>query len=54
MHTRLWSENLKRRDHSEDLGVDGREIYEWILQKQDGKLWTGNIWLRIGSCGRLL
>jgi hypothetical protein len=26
-------ENLKRRDHSEDLGVDGRIILEWILRK---------------------
>jgi hypothetical protein len=24
-------ENLKGRDHSEDLGVDGRIILEWIL-----------------------
>jgi hypothetical protein len=23
----------KRRDHSEDLGVDGRIILEWILGK---------------------
>jgi hypothetical protein len=24
----LWSENLKERDHSEDVGVDGRIILE--------------------------
>jgi hypothetical protein len=24
MRTKFWSENLKGRDHSEDLGVDGR------------------------------
>jgi hypothetical protein len=24
-------ENLKGRDHMEDLGVDGRIILEWIL-----------------------
>jgi hypothetical protein len=29
MHTRLWSENLKGRDHLEDLGVDGKIILEW-------------------------
>jgi len=23
MNTRFWSENLKGRDHSEDLGIDG-------------------------------
>jgi len=30
------------RDYSEDLGVDGR------------KVWTGRIWLRIGTSGGLL
>jgi hypothetical protein len=28
MHTKFWSENLKRRDHPEELGVDGRIILE--------------------------
>jgi hypothetical protein len=27
-------ENLKERDHSEDLGVDGNIILEWILGKE--------------------
>jgi len=31
----LWSENLKGRDHSEDLGVDGRIILEWILRETE-------------------
>jgi hypothetical protein len=33
MHTRFWFENLKGRDHSEDLGVDGRITLEFILWK---------------------
>jgi len=33
MHTKFLSENLKGRDHSEDLGVDRRIILDWILQK---------------------
>jgi hypothetical protein len=31
--TKSWSENLKGRDHSEDLGVDERTILDWILGK---------------------
>jgi hypothetical protein len=33
MHTVIWLENLKVRVHSEDLGVDGKIILEWILGK---------------------
>jgi hypothetical protein len=28
IYTKLWSENLKGRDHSEELGVDGRIILQ--------------------------
>jgi hypothetical protein len=41
MSTKLWSENLKGRDHSEDLGVDGKIILKGISGKLGGKLWTG-------------
>jgi hypothetical protein len=37
-NTIFWWENLKGRDHSEDFGLDGRLISEWILGKYDGKL----------------
>jgi len=47
-------ENLKGRDHLEDLGIDERIITEWILGKQGKKLWTGFIWLKIGNSGELL
>jgi hypothetical protein len=29
---KYWPENLKERDQSEDLEVDGRIILEWILK----------------------
>ena len=37
----------KERDHSEDLGIDGR-ILKWILKKQNWRAWTSFIWLRTG------
>jgi hypothetical protein len=33
MHAKFWFENLKGRDHLEDLGVHGRIILDWILGK---------------------
>jgi hypothetical protein len=51
MHTKFLLENPKRRDHSKDLGADGRIILEWILEKNGAKVWTGCIWFRIGTSG---
>jgi hypothetical protein len=33
MCTVFWPEFVKGTDHSEDLGVDGKLILEWILDK---------------------
>jgi hypothetical protein len=51
LHTGIWWENLRERDHLEDQGVDARIILKRILRKGDGEAWTGLIWLRIGSGG---
>jgi hypothetical protein len=32
-HIKFWLKNLKGRDHSDDLGVDGKILLEWILGK---------------------
>ena len=43
--------NLKERAHLEDPGVDGRTILRWIFGTWDVRVWTGLIWLRIGTDG---
>jgi hypothetical protein len=54
VNTVCWLEKLKEGDHSEDLGVDGMIILEWILGTSFGKVWTGCAWLMIGTSGGLL
>jgi hypothetical protein len=51
MRTKVWSENPKGRDHSEDLGVDRKIILKLIFGKYGGKLWNGFIRLRIETSG---
>jgi hypothetical protein len=34
VHTRFW-QDLKERNHYEDLELDGRMILKWILEKLD-------------------
>jgi hypothetical protein len=41
INTIFWLEALKGRDHSENLGVDGKIILVLILEKQGGNLWSG-------------
>jgi hypothetical protein len=49
MHIGYWWESQKERDHWEDQDVGGWTILNWILERQDGTVWTGLIWLRIGT-----
>jgi hypothetical protein len=44
-----WNRPLEKSD----LGIDGRIILEGILEKYCGKLWTGLMWLGIGTSGGL-
>jgi hypothetical protein len=41
-HKTFWLGNLKGRD----LGVYGRIILVWILDKLGGNVWTAFLWLR--------
>jgi hypothetical protein len=54
MHTAYWRESQKERDHEKDQEVGGWKILKWILERWDEMVWTGSIWLRIGTSGGLL
>jgi hypothetical protein len=47
----FWRGNMKERDHLGDPGVDGRIILRRIFRKWDVGVWTGSIWLKIGTGG---
>ena len=51
VHTGLWFGNLKERDHVENLDIAGRITLDWGLRKQDGRVWTGLIWLSRRTAG---
>jgi hypothetical protein len=46
VYTIFWSEILKGRDHSEDLGVDGRILLEWILRETE---WKCENWIHLAQ-----
>ena len=49
----FWG-NLRERDHWGDPGADGKIILRCIFRKWDVGVWTGLIWLRIGTDGEHL
>jgi hypothetical protein len=52
VHIKYYSENLNKRNHLGDLGVNERVILNYILNKHDVMMWTKFIWLRIGTSNR--
>ena len=53
MHIGFWWGNLRKGDHLEYPGLDGRIILQWNFRALNGGAWTGFIWLRIGTGGGL-
>jgi hypothetical protein len=49
---RVWWGNMRKRDHLEDPGVDGRIILRWVFRKWNVRAWIGSIWLKIWTSGR--
>jgi hypothetical protein len=41
MPTKFWFKNLKGRDHSEELVVDGKIMLKWLLRELNMTVWTG-------------
>ena len=53
VHKRLWWASLRERAHLEYLGIDGRIMLKWILNKLDGGRglhWYDSEWLQVASC----
>jgi hypothetical protein len=45
----FWSGDPRERGHLEDLGLDGKIIPKWTFKERDWELWSGFLWLRIGT-----
>jgi hypothetical protein len=41
------------KNHFDCQSIDGRITLQFILKKQDGKVWVGFIWLSIEKCDGL-
>jgi hypothetical protein len=54
MHVGYWRERQKEMDHKQKQVVGGWTILSWILERYDIVLWTGWVWLGIGTNGKLL
>ena len=49
----FWSESLREQNHLGHLNVAVSITVNWIVKKEDGRVWTGIISLKIGISGVL-
>jgi hypothetical protein len=52
--TGFWWSSLNKRDHLEQLSVDGNIVLKWIFNNWDEGPGPDFIWLRIETGGELL
>jgi hypothetical protein len=45
---------LLKESSWEDQDIGGWIILRWTLEKEDVVVWTGLVWLRTGTSGKLL
>ena len=43
MHVRFWWGSPKERDCLEDLRVDRKITLKWLLKKEGGMAWSGDV-----------
>jgi len=53
-HTKFWFENLNGRIRLEELEVNRKIIFQWLLKRGGLTNWTGFNWFRTGISGRIL
>jgi hypothetical protein len=54
IRTDFSSEDVNESGHVEDLSIDRRAMLKLILMKYNGGVWTGFIWVGMGTNGGLL
>jgi hypothetical protein len=51
VYTELWWGNLRKRDHLQDPGLNGKVILKWVFRRWAVEVWTGSIWLSLETVG---
>jgi len=51
VYTGFWWGNLKEGDQFGEPGLDRKIILRWNFRNWDVGVWTGSIWLRVGTGG---
>jgi hypothetical protein len=50
----IWTYGIQLWGTASTSNIEILDISGWILERWDGVMWTGLVWLRIGTGGELL